>query len=548
MNGAVPAVGFLALAAFAPTVASAQWLELDVPDRPEAGSSLTEAGKQVYATHCWYCHGDDGDGLGPIADYLWPRPRDFTLASFKLRTTPSGELPTDEDLFRSISLGLPGSAMPAWRSVLTVPERWQVIAYLKTFGGGMFEDEAFDPYGTVIDIGEPPPSPVDSLVAAGRAVFQDSDCWECHGHAGRGDGPKSADLRDDWDYPIWATDLELGWKFRGGSTPAETFARLSTGLDGTPMPSYAQTLTEDERWQVAFYVASLDLAGNDSGDRPVVIPATRVDGPVPGDPADETWQSPAAIWIPLTGQATYAPRWQNPAVTDLRVQAVYSADEIALRIRWNDRTADTISADAARATAEGWTGDDTYAAIFLDGERRRGSFHDAMEVLFPASDHGPLLPHFVFGDPLRPVYLWRWTAAPGDAAGSIEELRAAGPVRPPEPKPADRQLTTGRAEWVEGRWTVVLRRPLPVEGPFRPGSLVPVAFHVRDGAHGETGLRMSMSSWYFLHLKEPAGPSEALLVLLAVLTTAAAEIAAVRLIRRQAVAGRLRGFGVGSGA
>ena len=536
-------VGILMLT---PSAAAAQWLALDVPDRPQPTASLAEDGRAIYDTHCWFCHGDDGDGLGPIAEYLWPRPRDFTIASFKLRTTPSGELPTDEDLFRTISLGAPGTAMPAWRSVLKVKERWQVIAYLKTFADGMFEDEAFDPYELVIDIGGPPRGSVESLIEAGRTVFEESDCWECHGAAGRGDGPKADELKDDWGYPMWATDLELGWKFRGGSTPSETFLRLSTGLDGTPMPSYALTLTEEERWQVAYYVASLEEDGTREGARPVVIPAMQVRGALPRHPTEEAWDEAAAIWIPLTGQATYPPRWQIPAVTDLVVQAMYNTEEIALRVRWNDRAADSLQTDSALGGVEGWTADDSYPVVLPDGERRRGRYRDVVEVMFPATDHGPILPHFVYGDPGRPVDLWRWTATadPEVAIASVEELRAKGPKEPLETQPADRQLATGQGVWLDGRWTVVLRRPLAADAPFQPGGLVPMAFHVRDGSNGETGLRMSLSSWYFLHLREPAGASEALLVLLAVVGSVLVEYGVVRVMRRRARERRLQAFGV----
>jgi mono/diheme cytochrome c family protein len=538
-------VGLLMLA---PSAAAAQWLAFDVPDRPQVSASLAEAGRDIYGTHCWFCHGDDGDGLGPIAEYLWPRPRDFTIASFKLRTTPSGELPIDEDLFRTISLGAPGTAMPAWGSVLTVEERWQVIAYLKTFADGMFEDEAFDPYETVITIDGPPRGSAESLIEAGRTVYQESDCWECHGAAGRGDGPKADELKDDWGYPIWATDLELAWKFRGGSTPREAYLRLSTGLDGTPMPSYAQALTDEERWQVAYYVASLEQHGARESARPVVISALRVDGTLPATPEEEAWKSATAIWLPMTGQATYPPRWQNPAVTDLVVQAMYNAEEIALRVSWNDRAADSVPAEALLAEVEGWTAGDTYPVMFPDGERRRGWYRDALEVLFPATDRGPILPHLVYGDPRRPVDLWRWTASanPEGAIGSVEEWRATGPKEPLTTQPADRQLAKGRGVWIDGRWAVVLRRPLAADAPFQPGGLVPIAFHVRDGSHGETGLRMSLSSWYFLHLREPAGASEALLVLLAMVGSVVVEYGVVRVMRRRARDGRLQAFGVGS--
>jgi mono/diheme cytochrome c family protein len=536
----------VALLVMAPAPATAQWLALDVPPRPEPGAALAEAGQEVYDTHCWYCHGDDGDGQGPIARYLWPRPRDFTIASFKLRTTPSGELPTDEDLYRTITLGVPGTAMPAWRSVLGAEERWQVIAYLKTFADGMFEDEAFDPYETVIDVGERPRGPVESLIEAGRAVFETSDCWECHGAAGRGDGPKADALKDDWDYPMWATDLELGWKFRGGSTPRDTYMRLSTGLDGTPMPSYAESLTEAERWQVAYYVASLETRGARQAARSVVITALRVDGALPEHPAAEAWDAAATNWIPMTGQATYPPRWQTPAVTDIAVTAMYNTEEIALRIEWNDRVADSVPADGALAQLEGWTADESYPEMFPDGTRVRGRYRDMLEVMFPEADSGPMLPHFVYGDTRQAVTLWRWTAdgASGTAAAPVEELRALGPDAM-QLQPHERQWTTGRSHWADGRWTVVLRRPLAAGTSLRQGGLVPVAFHVREGSHGETGLRMSLSSWYYLHLREPAGASEALLVILAMVGTGMAEYGVVRLLRRRARAGRLRTIGIG---
>lgn len=536
----------LTLLMLVPSGAAAQWAELDVPAPPPDDASLVDAGREIYDTHCWYCHGDEGDGAGPVSEYLWPRPRDFRIASFKLRTTPSGELPTDEDLFRTVTLGAPGSAMPAWGSVLTVRERWQVIAYLKTFGEGVFEDEAFDPYDLVIAIGRPPRGRRESLIDAGRAVYERSDCWECHGEAGRGDGGKAEGLTDDWGLPIRTADLQLGWKFRGGDTPRDVYVRLTTGLDGTPMPSYAQTLTDAERWQLAYYVASLAAPVTAEGAGPVVIRATRSEGPVPIDPSDRAWAEATTTWIPLTGQATYPPRWQVASVTDLFVQALYDADEIAFRVGWNDAVADSLERNPGQADTEGWDPDPGYPRLFPAGERRRGRYRDALEILFPATVENPILPHFVYGDARRPVDLWRWTAGGAAAAVTpVDELRAVGAEAPPARRHRYRTGATARASWVDGRWTVVVRRALDDDAPFRPGALVPVAFHVRDGSNGETGLRMSLSSWYFVHLQEPGGAPQALLVLLAVLATAGLEYAAVRIVRRLAREGRLRPFGVG---
>jgi hypothetical protein len=75
----------------------------------------------VYETACAWCHGADGRGDGPagaaaLAAYGAPRPRDFTRGRFKLRSTPSGVLPTDADLLRTIERGIPG-IMPSFQGL-----------------------------------------------------------------------------------------------------------------------------------------------------------------------------------------------------------------------------------------------------------------------------------------------------------------------------------------------------------------------------------------------------------------------------------------------
>src|ERR1700682_5250601 len=63
------------------------------------------AGKLNYRRYCIGCHGPAGDGNGENAPWIDPKPRDFTLAVFKCRSTPTGSLPTDQDLYQSISRG-----------------------------------------------------------------------------------------------------------------------------------------------------------------------------------------------------------------------------------------------------------------------------------------------------------------------------------------------------------------------------------------------------------------------------------------------------------
>jgi DMSO reductase family type II enzyme heme b subunit len=536
-----------------PRAAAAQWIELDVPPRPDPATVDVDAGRAVYEERCWFCHGEEGMGDGPVAPYLWPRPRDFTMGSFKLRTTTTGELPLDEDLFRTISIGLAGSSMPAWESVLSEEERWQVIGYIKNFAADLFGDEFFDPYQAIAEIGDQPSGRAEDLIAAGERIYDENKCWECHGMLGRGDGARVPDLTDDWDYPIWPANLHEQWKLKGGQTVEEIYLRFTTGLDGTPMPSYEATVTNEERWQLAYYIESL-IPDDESESESSIIPALRVEGPLPNDSQDPAWDDVDEVKVPLTGQATYAPRWQIPAVTDVSVRVAFNEDEIAFRLAWDDRFADTLAVDSMRAFTEGYSVDDTYPVVFPDGERVRGWFADAAEIMIPVHNENTLvLPHFVYGNAGQPVDLWRWRAEHEYGAGqpAVIEMSADGADAPPEVHDADSQLAAGSGSWVEGRWTVVIRRPLRTEHAtgevqLAAGRLVPVAFHVWDGANGETGLRMSLSSWMYLDLNEPAPFTAYLGVLLAVALAVLAEWALVQWVRRGAERGRLSHFGVGT--
>ncbi len=188
---------------------------------------------RLYGDACAPCHGLEGDGRGRGARLLGsPQPRDFTVGTFEFRSTPTGSLPTDEDLYRPISRGVPGTWMPAWEEHLTPAQRWALVSYVKGFAE-YFADEEPDP---------PVPAPEEpgstpELVTEGRFVYTVLKCWECHGATGRGDGPKSDELADDWDRRIRPYDLTRG-SFKNGSSPADLYRTLATGLTGTPMPAY----------------------------------------------------------------------------------------------------------------------------------------------------------------------------------------------------------------------------------------------------------------------------------------------------------------------
>lgn len=192
-------------------------------------------GEQVYGRTCAPCHGKAGDGNGPAARYLDPRPRDFTLGIYKFRSTPAGMLPTDEDLYRTVTTGIPTTTMPPFVDVLTERERRDVVAYIKSFSGS-FETM---PSAQPITIGEEPEATVQSI-AEGKSIYMINACWTCHGAAGKGAGEAASSLKDVWGQKIKPADLTSG-KFKGGSANWNIFRAINTGLTGTPMPSYAES-------------------------------------------------------------------------------------------------------------------------------------------------------------------------------------------------------------------------------------------------------------------------------------------------------------------
>ena len=184
---------------------------------PEA----SEKGKEVYEQSCAHCHGTEGRGDGSAAENLLPKPRDFTRGLYKIRSTESGQLPTDQDLFDIITIGMPGSSMPGWETSLSADDRWEVVAYIKTFYDGFKEDDAPREISLEGKI-----SYAEQSVETGKELYVELGCVECHGNVGRGDGTSAPTLTDEWGFQTWPANLTQGWNFRGG---ADTEAIFSNG-------------------------------------------------------------------------------------------------------------------------------------------------------------------------------------------------------------------------------------------------------------------------------------------------------------------------------
>jgi len=208
-------------------------------------------GKRVYDAHCVECHGATGHGDGPASPLLVPRPRDFTTGRYKLRSTESGSVPTDEDLLRTVRQGVYGSAMPAWQTVLTDAEIQDVVVFVKTLSPRFANEVA-----TAVPIGPQIASSPESI-ARGQQVFDRLRCASCHGTDGRSTGAIAKSFQDDWQQPLNAADLTKPWTFHGGATARDVYFRFRTGMSGTPMPSYKGTASDEEMWDAANFVVSL---------------------------------------------------------------------------------------------------------------------------------------------------------------------------------------------------------------------------------------------------------------------------------------------------
>ncbi len=234
-----------------------------------ADERVSGRGAEVYETYCAGCHGAAGDGQGPAADMLIVKPRDFTKGVFKFRSTPTGELPTDGDIYRTLTNGAYGTSMPAW-SLLTEGERYAVIDYIKRF----YPEWKKDGPGAAIYIPRAPQFVGSAQsVARGREVYELLDCAQCHGAGGRGDGPSASDLDPDiWGNPQKPFDFTRG-RLRGGPEVEDIYRTFMTGVGGTAMPSYAsifeevdgEYIREGDAWNLVSYVLSLRRASGGKG-------------------------------------------------------------------------------------------------------------------------------------------------------------------------------------------------------------------------------------------------------------------------------------------
>jgi DMSO reductase family type II enzyme heme b subunit len=393
-----------------------------------------------------------------------------------------------------ITNGMPGTSMPGW-AVLPEKDRWNLVAYLKTFA-----PEPFKEAPKKLELPKDVASSADSI-KRGKEMFEAIECHKCHGNEGRGDGPSRDELKDEWGQPIPPANLGKRWTFRGGAARTDIATRIANGVLGTPMPAFLDSVEKPEDvWHLTNYILSL---GPEPPRYATLLTVNAVTGAIPDDPTAEFWKKLAPQPIPLMGQVIVDPRNFNPAIDLVSVRAAYNDKEVAFHLTWDDPT-----------ESKG------------DGKK---TFPDAIALQFPPRiTEGTERPYFLMGDGSEAVYLLRWEQGTG-----VVEASANGPAKV---APLAGGEAAGKAVFANGQYRLVMKRPLAATGEgrpaFQPAVFTPVAVHAWDGGAGETATRMSLTSWYYLRLEEPQSNRRFIIPPVVALLTLAAMILVVRTANR----------------
>jgi mono/diheme cytochrome c family protein len=303
--------------------------QFGTPFEPRAleGSGFSRAelafGARVFMRRCQPCHGTNGDGNGPVAQYLKPLPRDYTKGVFKFTSTPYGAKPRRSDLVRTIQRGVPGTSMPAFADlppdeldavvdyVIYLSQRGELERELATLASQEEElnAEAIAEFAksivqrwqdaqanTVMPLTPMPPFTPES-VAKGQDLFKSQACNKCHGLDGRGGTFGGLDVgKDVWGHEAAAADLTSGM-FRGDGRPVDLYRRIYSGINGTPMPGFAQAFKDspDDIWYLVHFIRDMgERRRNNQPPLNVPSAAPASPGAPPGEPSAAAPEAKAA--------------------------------------------------------------------------------------------------------------------------------------------------------------------------------------------------------------------------------------------------------------
>jgi mono/diheme cytochrome c family protein len=498
-------------------------------DPPPPTPELLAHGRQVFDRQCAPCHGIDGRGEGEAAWLLYPKPRDFVTARYRLVSTWE-RMPTDQDLFAAISRGMPGSAMPSWAHL---PERtrWALVHTVKAFAAEPWEVKPAAPApaggGSAAGVVAVPPEPPFDAAAQARAkeMFAEA-CASCHGTTGRGDGAEKQ--FDDAGFPTRPRDLTLG-VFKGDPSPEAIYRRIVAGMPGTPMPmsDWAQG---DDAWHLAHLVRSLssDVQRGRVEMHRYTIEAPRVET-LPDHPDSSLWARATAVNLHLMPLW-----WRAERPEEITVRALHDGSEIAILASWSDdshdqtamRPQDFRDAVAIQFALEpdppffGMGANGRFVNIWMWKSERQADLEPAfqdLDTIYPniGIDSYPNLQRSALEQPTRGALTLDSdrTYVTGWGAGNIvsdplrrsasEDLRAQG-FGTLQARSGDGAQVSARGQYAHGSYRVIFRRLFRVEGTeavrLAPGSAVPVGFAVWNGSAGDRDGKKSVTIWQELRL------------------------------------------------
>jgi cytochrome c oxidase cbb3-type subunit 2 len=508
-------------------VTTAQTLEtgpIPVSLRPikilPVSDQLLTLGKKTYTKECAPCHGVEGRGNGEAAYLLYPKPRDFvTPYQYRLVSTWD-RLPTDQDLFFTISRGIPGSAMPSWAH-LPEETRWALVHYLKTFVENplpAITTESEQGSGIIKVPPEPPYN--DEAKARAQEYFRDG-CAPCHGETGRGDGV--LDQVDEAGFPTRPRDLTQGI-FKGSPDPKDVYRRIVAGMPGSPMPTSDWAYGEDA-WHLTHFV--LAMSSPEQRER-VEMKKFRIVAhqlsQIPDHPDAGVWRN-----TPSVNLHTMPLWWRNDRPEILNVQALHDGKELAIRLMWYDetndhtaiRTQDFRDAAAVEFSLDpdppffgmGQTG--RFVNIWMWKSERQADLEPAfqdIDKVYPniGIDSYPNLMRSALEQPTRealtlesdPTFITGWGAgnivSDPTRQSAVENLTAQG-FGTLKAHPIPDQTVIAKGVYDVGTYRVVFRRGFKGTSKsgfdFTPGQTVRVAFAVWNGSAGDRDGKKSVTIW-----------------------------------------------------
>jgi mono/diheme cytochrome c family protein len=496
------------------------------PSSPE----LVAQGKRVYDKQCAACHGPGGRGDGDAAYLLYPRPRDFVAAQYRLVSTWE-RVATDDDLFRTITRGMPGSAMPSWGH-LSEEERWGLVHYVKAFAEKpLAVAPAAEPKGegqAGAGLIQVPPAPPFTAEARKLALERYTDaCASCHGPTGKGDGAE--EQKDDLGYPIRPRDLTVG-VFKGSPDPVQLYRRIVAGLPGTPMPM-SDWAYGPEAWHLVNLIRS--WSSEEQRQRAEMVKfriAARRVPRLPDHPDAGSWRLATPVNLHLMPLW-----WRGDRPEELTVRALHDGQRLALLLVWVDAThdhtamrpqdfRDAVAVQFARSPdppffAMGARGE--LVNIWMWKSERQADLEPAfqdLEKIYPnlGIDSYPNIKMAPVEQPTRhaltlgsdPTFVTGWGAGNivSDPLRSspAEDLVAQG-FGTLRARPRADQAVDARGAYSSGAYRVMLRRDLAARGEgavtLTPGATVPVGFAVWNGSAGDRDGKKSVTIWQDLVLE-----------------------------------------------